>query len=152
MNTTVTFELTTPIHYAMGTGDDIECNHIDLLEPSGKVSDICCQIESLIQSGLLSMADVLGKDIIAEATEAANEKKDSKKPKEEKGPDVESIIAIMSSGGVDMGKVVLHFRELFKQVAMMGGEKLITMPRIYEMSHKDFKQMMGVYAANFILN
>lgn len=148
---TITFELSKSIHYAMGTGGEIECTHIDLIEPTGKVSHICCEIESLIQTGLLSMADLLDGDTIAEATEAAKQAKLSEE-EEKQGPDPDSVMAIMSGGGVDMGKVVLHFRKLFKQVAFMGGEKQITEPRMDEMSHKDFKKMMGVYAANFILN
>lgn len=149
---TITFELTENIKYSNGAGAEIECSHINLKEPSGKVSHICCQIESLIQSGLLSMADLLDKDVIAEATEVAKESKDLPNPEEQKVPEVDSIVAIMSSGGVDMGKVVLHFRELFKEVAVMGGEKPLTIPRMHDMSHNDFKRMMGVYAANFILN
>ena len=66
--------------------------------------------------------------------------------------DADSILSMMTSGGADMNKIVLHFRELFKQVAFMGGEKLITVGRMDDMSHRDFRKMMGVYAANFILN
>lgn len=149
---TITFELTSSIKYSMGTGGEIECTHIDLVEPTGKVSHICCQIESLIQSGILSMAGILDSNVIAEATEAAKEAKTSKTDTEDEAPDADAILSIMSSGGVDMGKVVLHFRELFKEVAHMGGEKPLTTPRMNDMAHKDFKQMMGVYASNFILN
>ena len=58
----------------------------------------------------------------------------------------------MAGGGVDMKKVVVNFRELFKSVAMLGGEKPLTTPRMDDMSHADFRNMMGTYAANFILS
>lgn len=143
---TITFELTNKISYSNGSGDPIECNHIELLEPTGKVSHLCCQIESLIQSGLMKMADIISKEDIEAAQAAKTDDEDIP------GPDADAVLSIMSSGGVDMAKVVLHFRELFKQVALMGGEKPITTPRMDEMTHKDFRQMMGEYAANFILN
>jgi hypothetical protein len=143
----ITFELTTPFKYAMN-GKDVEANHIDLAPPTGRVSHLCCEIESLIQSGLMSMAGMLSDDLIAEAKE--EKESDKKDDKEDQTP--EGILSIMNSSGVDMKKVVLTFRELFKEVALMGGEKKITTPRLDDMSHKDFKQMMGVYAANFIMN
>lgn len=145
---TVTFELSKPISYANGSGQNIEANHISLEEPTGKVSHLCCEIESLIQSGLLNMADMINKDDIEAAKEAAKAKNDE----ETTGPDADAVLSIMSSGGVNMTKVVLTFRELFKMVALMGGEKPLTTPRMDDMSHKDFRQMMGEYAANFILN
>lgn len=145
---TVTFELSKPISYANGSGVNIEANHIDLEEPTGKVSHLCCEIESLIQSGLMKMADIINKDDIEAAKEAAKAKNDE----ETTGPDADAVLSIMSSGGVNMTKVVLHFRELFKIVALMGGEKPLTAPRMDDMSHKDFRQMMGEYAANFILS
>lgn len=145
----VLFELTKPITYANGQGTEVECNHIVLMEPTGKVSSICCAIEGLIQTGVLSMSKLLDGDTIAEAKEAAKEdkKKDSDQEK-----DPEAILAMMVGGGVDMKKLVLFFRDLFKIVGSMGGEKNLTAARMDDMSHKDFRKMMGVYAVNFILN
>lgn len=145
----VTFELTKPISYANGSGAPIECTHIELLEPTGKVSSVCCAIEGLIQSSILSMASTLGDDVVAEAKEAAASAPDVDTDDEKDG---DAVLAMMVSGGCDMQKLVLHFRELFKVVALMGGEKAITSARLDEMAHKDLRRMMGVYAANFILN
>jgi hypothetical protein len=148
------FELTTPIRYASTAGGgEIECTHIELREPTGKVSDICCAIEGLIQTGVLSMAKLLDEDTIAAAKEAAKEEKSKKKKTDEdEVKDPESVLAMMVGGGVDMKKLVLYFRELFKTVGLMGGEKPLTAVRMDDMSHKDFRKMMGVYAVNFILN
>lgn len=147
----INFELSKTINYANGSGDDIECNFIELHEPTGKVSNTCCAIEGLIQSGILKMADLLDEGTIEEAKEAAKEAS-TKNADSEEERDGDAILSLMTGGGVDMNKVVLHFRELFKEVAMMGGEKKLTAARMDDMSHKDFRKMMGVYAANFILN
>ena len=145
----INFELTTPFKYAPGNGEEIECNFIELSEPTGKQSHICCDIESLIQSGIMKIAGLLDEATIKQAQEDA---KDKKKPDDEPAMDADAVLSMMTGGGVDMNKVVLHFRELFKEVAKMGGEKLITAGRLEDMSHKDFRRMMGVYAANFILS
>ncbi len=148
---TVNFELLSPISYANGSGDPIECNHIELREPTGKVSHICCAVEGLIQSSLLQMADHLDDSVLEEAKEAAAQPK-AKEADAEEEKDGDAVLALMVSGGADMQKVVTHFRELFKQVAWMGGEKKITSARLDDMSHKDLRKMIGVYAANFILD
>ena len=148
---TIEFELKKHLSYANGSGDTIEASFITLQEPTGKVSYLCCEIESLIQSGLLKMADSLDADTIEQAKDAA-EKAKGEDATEGKTIDADTILSIMNSGGVDMKKVVLNFRELFKEVALMGGEKKLTSPRMDDMSHKDFRRMMGEYAANFILN
>lgn len=148
------FELSTPIKYNPGGGQDIEASFIELNEPTGKVSHLCCQIESLIQSGLLSMSKILDSDTIEDAKQASIEAKKANKDKkidEIEGPDPEAVLSMMSSGGVEMNKVVLLFRELFCVVGLIGGEKPLTKPRLDAMTHKDFKNMMGFYAANFIL-
>lgn len=146
----IQYELTTAIKYANGSGAEIECNHVELREPTGKDSATCCAIEALVQSAVLKMADDLGDDVVEEAREQAMAQQSTEDPEEHK--DGKAILAIMNGGGVDMGKLVLLFRELFKSVAWMGGEKRITSARLDSMSHKDLRGMIGVYAANFILS
>jgi len=144
---TINFELTSPIKYANGSGAEVECNHIELREPTGKVSAIACAIEGLIQTAIIKMADSLDSDTVEAAKEAAQNKVDDDEEK-----DGDAILAMMAGGGVDMEKIVLYFRELFKVVAFMGGEKVITSARLDDMSHRDLRGMIGKYAANFILN
>lgn len=139
-----------PLKYANGGGGETECTFIELRAPTGKVSDVCCAIEGLIQSGILSMTESLGEDVINQARDAAQAAKAGKDP--DTRLDDQSVLAIMTGGGVDMKKVVLHFRELFREVAWMGGEKQLTVPRMDEMDHRDFRAMMGRYAAAFILS
>lgn len=142
---TIHFELSKSIKYAGSDGNEIECNFIELLEPTGKVSHLCCAIEGIIQSGVMKMAEMLDQDEIEAAKETAKNNAESEK-------DGDAVLALMAGSGVDMEKLVLHFRELFKSVAWMGAEKLITTARLDELSHSDLRKMMGVYAANFILN
>ena len=145
----IIFELQSKIEYNHNN-NDLEATHIELREPSGKVSHICCEIEGLIQSGLIKMADIIDDEVIATAKEEAKTKKPKKKD-EKKAIDGDAVLSMMASSGIDMQKIVIHFRELFKQVAFAGGEKQMTIPMMDRMSHKDFKKMIGVYTANFIM-
>lgn len=144
----IQFELTTEIPYANGSGAEIKANFIELREPTGKVSHLCCDLESLIQSGILKMKDMLDDATLQEAAEKAKETKASS---EDDKIDRESILSMMTGGGVDMKRAVVSFRELFKEVAFVGGEKAMTIPMMDKMSHTDFRDMMGEYAANFIM-
>jgi len=147
METSINFELTKTFKYnSHSGGGEVECAHIELREPTGKVSHTCCAIEGLIQTALMKMSSDLSESDIEKAREDAanNPRGDDKDP--------EAIMAVVTGGGADMEKVVLHFKDLFRQVAYMGGEKAITEPRLNEMSHTDFRKMVGVYLVNFILS
>ena len=148
----ILFELSKPFKYASKSGGgEVECTFIELREPTGKVSNVCCAIEGLVQTGVLKMSEILGADVVEQAKEAAQEVKEESST-EDTEKEGDGVLALMVGGGVDMNKLVIHFRELFKEVAWMGGEKPLTTPRMDEMLHKDFRKMMGVYAANFILD
>ncbi len=146
---TVTHTLQHPISYSMG-GAVVECSHIELVEPTGRVSHICNAIEGLVQSAILKAADAIDDSVIEQAQAQAGERDPADAEAEEK--DGDSILAVVMSGGTDMEKLTLHFRELFREVALMGGEKKLTTPRMDDMSHRDFKALMGKYTANFILS
>lgn len=149
MQTPITFELTTPIKYAGGGGGEVECNHIELRPPNGKVGHIAGAIEGLIQSNLMRMADTLDidKDELAEAAKAA---KDA--PEVGAAPmDGDAMMSTIAASGAEVDKVILHARELFKVCAFMGGEKAITSARLDDMSYKDLRGMTGTYIANFVM-
>ena len=141
----ITFELNTSIKYAKD-GEDIDGSFVELREPTGKVSHLCCEIESLIQSGILKMSGILDEETIREAKEMA------KSADKDEKMDRDSILSMMSGGGVDMKKVVVNFRELFREMAFIAGEKPLTVPMMDKMTHGDFRNMMGEYAANFIMS
>ena len=141
----ITFELSSSIKYAKD-GEDVDGSFIELREPTGKVSHLCCEIESLIQSGILKMSGILDEETIREAKEMA------KSTDKDEKMDRDSILSMMSGGGVDMKKVVVNFRELFREMAFIAGEKPLTVPMMDKMTHGDFRNMMGEYAANFIMS
>ncbi len=160
----INFEVKTPFKYAGGSGGQIECSFIELRAPTGKQSHMVCDIESRIQSGLVKMAEMLSDEQKKEAADQAKAKQEAvtlakAKAKEEGVPyteekeevDPDQFLAQMMMSGIDMSKMVLLFKQLFQEVAYMGGEKSITVPRLEEMDHKDLKEMIGVYGANFIL-
>lgn len=142
----IDFELTTEVKYASG-GGETGASFITLNPPTGKVSHICCEIESLIQGGILKMQGLIDKETLDQAKSLAEATKDT-----DEKMDREAVLAIMSGGGADMKKMVVNFRELFREVALIDGEKPLTVPMMEKMSHTDFKSMMGEYAANFILD
>ena len=143
----INFELQKKIEYNHNN-NDLEGTHIELREPTGKVSHICCEIEGLIQSGLIRMADIIGDQAISSAQEESKTKKEAEKD----AVDADAVLSMMTSSGIDMQKIVIHFRALFREVAYVGGEKQMTMPMMDRMSHKDFRKMIGAYAANFIMD
>jgi len=142
---TITFELENPLEYSSPGSGLVEGNHIDLNEPTGKVSHLCCEIEGMLQSAAMKMADMFSDADLEKARTEAD-----KTPEKESEPDGDAALAIMMGSGVDMKKMVLLFRELFKEVAMVGGEKNLTVPLMDRMNHREFRKMMGSYTANFI--
>ena len=152
----IDFELKKPFTFA-GKDGETSCAFIQLREPTGKVSHICNAIEGLIKTAMMSMADrFVDGDLskLAEQVEGdKNKKGDDDKPKTQHAEQLEkgeAMLMLMAGSGVDMSKLTLHCRDLFREVAYMGGEKQITVPRLDDMSHQDFRLMMGVYIANFI--
>lgn len=139
---TITVELDSPVMYQAGKGE-VEGSHVELAEPTGKQSHLCCELESMIQASILK-AQAL---IPASATESA---KDAAPQDEDEGIDGESLLAMINAGGADMGKMVLIFKDLFRHVGTIGGEADLKPAIIDRMSHKDVRKMVGEYAANFI--
>lgn len=140
----VLVELSKPLRYT-GESGEVEASFITLLEPTGKVSHICCEIEALIQSSLVKMSDLVDADTLEKAKDAKEKNEASSEM------DADSALIMMNAAGVDMQKMVLHFRDLFKEVALMGGEKAITIPRMNDLTHSDFRKLIGTYVGNFIM-
>lgn len=146
MSDPIELNLSKPIKYSKG-GDEVETELLVLKPPTGKVSVYCCEIESLIQSGIISMSEsIMSKEEMQQAKQDAEEGSAVKKDMDE-----ESFWSLVTASGADMSKIVLNFRALFKQTVLMGNEKLITEARLDDLDHKDMKRLMGVYGANFIM-
>ena len=107
MTQSIAFELQKPFTYANGSGAQVECSFIELREPTGKVSHTCCAIEGMIQSCILKMADMFDSDTIEKAKDSAAEKNEDGEKSEKDG---DAMLAIMVGSGVDMSKLILHFK------------------------------------------
>jgi len=153
---TITFELESPLLYSSPEQKrEIEGNHIDLNEPTGKISHLCNAIESAIQKGQMEMSKFFQSDDISKAIEDRKSKKeeDAGKEKEPEIVDSETAASMIKNVGIeDSKKLTLMFRDVFKEAALIGGEKNMTMPLLDKMSHKDFQRMMAVYTSNFMLS
>lgn len=143
----INVELETTFTYANGSGEPIECSFIELKEPTGKVSATCCAIEALIKEKIIQLSNSLDDETV----DRIKEKPVSEEDEGFEGVDDAEFYAVCVASGVDMSKLVLYCRELFKHVALMGGEKKLTTPRMNEMTHSDFKKLIGAYLANFIM-
>lgn len=144
---TITFELSTPIKYASGAGGEVECSHIELRAPTGRVGHIAGAIEGLIQSNLMKLAGQMGLD----SEDLAAAAKDTPAPVADGAKDGDAMMSTIAASGAEVDKVILQARELFKVCAYMGGEKPITSARLDDMSYKDLRRMTGVYIANFVM-
>lgn len=126
-----------------------DVSFIRLIEPNAKVSGIACSIESQVKKGMIKSIKDLndlfkGDDLKVEA----------EKQKENRTDD-EAYMAsyeMICSSADDMGKVVLHFRELFKHCALGGGEKVLNDTILDRINHKDFSRMMGAYYETFLVS
>ena len=151
---TITFELSEPLLYSSPEQKrEVEGNHIDLKEPTGKVSHLCSAIESAIQKGQMEMSKFFQSDEISNAIEEHKSKKEQQKEAEEEIIDTETAASMIKNVGIeDSKKLTLMFREIFKEVAFIGSEKSMTMPLLDRMSHKDLQHMQAVYTSNFMLS
>jgi len=142
----ITVQLTKMVEYNH-ENKDIEGNHVDLEEPSGKVSHICADIEGIAQEAVAKSASLLPASVIEAA---AQEKEKDSEDGEDEQMDGETLLKMVAAGGGNMGKMTLLFKELLKSVGKIGGEKLMTQSIIERLSHKDLRHMMGEYIANFV--
>ena len=141
MKKSITVELDEPIMYSAKDGE-VEGSFVILAPPTGKQSHICCELEALIQSSITQSASNLSPEMIEQA-------KDAKQDDDEK-IDGSTLMTIINGGGADMKKFALLFKDLFKEVGQIGGEKTLTMPLIERLDHRDLRKMMGEYAVNFV--
>ena len=147
---TILIELSTTVEYNYDK-KDVEGSHVELKEPTAKVSHLCGDLEGIIQEAIAKSASMISqemRDLVKEATES-NESKN--KDEDEDDPmDGETLLKMVAAGGGTMGKMTILFKDLLKSVGEIGGEKQMTMPIIERLSHKDLRSMMGEYLANFV--
>ncbi len=142
---TILVELTTEVEYNHNN-NDVAGTHVELKEPNGKVSHICADIDGIAQQAIAKSAALLPASVI----EAAAQERVSGSSDEDEAMDGETFLKMVAAGGGDMGRMTLLFKDLFKSVGEIGGEKPLTLAIIERISYKDLRAMMGDYAVNFV--
>lgn len=150
MSKSIEFELSESFKYAPGNGEEVDAVFIELKEPTGKITEYCCDVESIVSGSIAKMKEMFSDEELEEAKEKAKEKASGEKLDSEE-LDGDAALAMMNSSGADMRKIVLLFKEIFPIVALVDGEKPLTKPIMDRMHHKDLRKMIGVYVANFIM-
>lgn len=127
-----------PISYTPNNaGEPVEAQFITLTEPSVRNITACAMLKQAFVRVL-----------------AGQEQNDDveRGAKDDTTPMATSIInSLYASGAVDMGKVLLSAKELFKVVGLVDGEKKLTTPMLDSLSMQDLEGMTGAYMENFIL-
>jgi len=138
--TTVNFELKKALEYSNGSGQEIEGSFIELSEPTGKIAHLVAILKSEI--GASTKKSIEGIDL--SGVEADDGKESTP---EEVG---ESAFAMLTMGGADMERVVITFKEILRQSALVGGEKAMTLPMIDRMAYNDLEGCLKSYMGNFM--
>jgi len=124
------------------SGEQIDAQFIQLNEPSVKNLEYC----SVLKQSFMR--------VITEQ-DSAHELDNSEIVQDDIAQDdiamEQKIINSLYASGVDITKVFVSAKELFRQVALVDGEKSLTQPMIDNMSIYDLENMTGLYMANFIL-
>ncbi len=130
------FELTKKFKYSY-KGDYVDASFITLKAPCSKDIKNCAPLKQAFYQALRQQAST----------------QESREETENAEIDGDAIMMLMNmSNDVDMGKVLLHAKELFSSgVAVVEGETKLTKPLIDLMSIDDFESMTGSYLSNFIL-
>lgn len=139
---TINVELKTPIKYAPGSGDEIECNFIEINPPTGKIAHLIgilkCEIGTSTKNSI--------KGIDFSEIDDSNVK-DDEDTAESIG---DAAFQMLTMGNADMSKVITAFKEILKQSAKAGGEKSFTSPMFDRMDYNDVEHCLKTYIGNFM--
>jgi hypothetical protein len=138
-NTEITHDLIKSFKYTpKNAGEEIDASFVTLKEPNVNQLSSCAVLK---QAFMRVIAKESGD---AEETPEADTSSDDI-------PMETRIINALYASDVDMTVVLLTAKELFKEVALVDGEKKVTVPMLNSMSIDDIEVMTGKYMANFIL-
>ena len=137
--TEVIHELIKPIKYTpKNSGEETEAQFVTLLEPSVKQLSACATLK---QAFMRVIANEGG-----DAEESGSPAVESEVPMHSR-----VMNALYASPDTDITKVLLSAEELFRDVALIDGEKKLTVPMLDAMCLEDIEVMTGKYMENFIL-
>ena len=137
-NTEVVHELIKPFKYTpKDSGDQVDAQFIQLNEPSVKQLKSCATLKQAFMRVIAKESG--GTDDAVENTETDDVPMENR------------IINALYASDTDINIVLLSAKELFKDVALVDGERKMTVPMLDSMAMEDIEMMTGKYMANFIL-
>lgn len=139
--TEIIHEFIKPFDYTpRNAGDMVQAQFITLKEPSVKQLTACSTLKQAF------MRVIAAQSANSDDAEAVNKDKDA-----DTGAMEDNIINALYASDEDISKLFLTARELFREVALVDGEKKVTLPMLDAMGIEDIEKMTGKYMANFIL-
>lgn len=120
-------------------GSEVEAQFVTLCEPSVRQLSACATLKQAFM-----------RVIAKEANSGADTQSGSTTVVEEV-PMENRIINALYGSDVDMTVVLQSAKELFREVALVDGEKKMTVPMLDALCIEDMELMTGKYMANFIL-
>lgn len=138
---TITYELSSPIKYNPGNGQEVEANFIELRAPTGEIAHLIGILKSEISSSTrkaIEGMDLSGADMGSETEEEMTA--------EDVGA---SAFMMMTTGSANMERVYTTFKEILRATALLGAEKAVTIPMINRMAYSDLENCLKVYIGNF---
>ncbi len=144
----ITVELNDPVLYAGGGGGEIEGSHITISQPTGKIAHLVSIIKSEI--GAATTNAIKGLDLSEEIERAKDD--DTDESDDEASPEDigDSMFAMLTTGGADMQKVMITFKEIIVSSAQMAGEKKMTATLYDRMSYVDIEKGLKLYIGTFM--
>jgi len=138
--TDVIHEFIKPFKYTpKNSGQEVEAQFVTLVEPCVRQMTSCSTLKQAFMRVIAKEAGT------GTADESADTSKVDEVPMENR------IINALYASDVDMNVVLLSAKELFKEVALVDGEKKMTVPMLDALCLEDIEMMTGKYMSNFIL-
>lgn len=135
----ITVELDSPFMYNPGTGGEIEASHLTIKSPNGKVAHLAAILKAEI--GMATKKSLEGLDLSGMGDGSSGDESD-----DEKG---EAAYALMLMGGADMKKVIVTFKEIMRESALIAGEKTFTSATFDKLEYSDIEKSLKKYLGVF---
>ena len=134
----ITHDLIKPFKYTpKNSGEETEASFITLQEPSVRNLTACGTLKQAFMRVIADNAD-------------STEESGPESAEAESQPMETRIMNALYASDTDITIILLSAKELFKDVALVDGEKKCTVPMLDSMCMEDIEQMTGKYMANFI--
>ena len=143
-NTQIIHTLEKPLKYTpKNAGIEVEAQFITLNEPCTRNLSACAPLKQAFMRVLAKNAS----NATAETAPTA----DAPSVASETAMSTSIMHALYASDAVDVAVIFAHAKELFKDVALVDGEKKMTTPMLDALSIADMEALTGKYLENFIL-